>query len=88
MKNKRRVITFGTYDLFHVGHLRLLMRAREMGDVLIVGVSSDELNLKKKQKKPVYSLKERCEILTALKCVDSVFVEESLSDKERYYFKD
>ena len=40
----KRVITFGTYDVFHVGHLRILERARELGDYLIVGVSTDDLN--------------------------------------------
>ena len=45
-----RIITFGTFDLFHVGHLNILERAKEKGDYLIVGISSDELNLKKKSK--------------------------------------
>ena len=45
----KKVITFGTFDLFHIGHLRLLERAKQKGDFLIVGVSSDELNWKKKK---------------------------------------
>ena len=45
---KHTVITFGTFDLFHVGHLRIFERAKSMGDHLVVGVSSDELNKKKR----------------------------------------
>ena len=44
-----RVITFGTFDVFHIGHLNLLERARALGDCLIVGVSTDELNRRKSQ---------------------------------------
>ena len=47
-----RVITFGTYDVFHVGHLRILQRARELGSYLIVGVSTDKLNFDKKGRYP------------------------------------
>ena len=46
------VVTFGTYDLFHVGHLNILQRAKDLGDRLVVGVSSDELNFRKKQIRP------------------------------------
>ena len=84
---KKRVITFGTYDLFHVGHLRILERSRELGDVLIVGISTDELNFSKKQKKPVYSFAERSAIVGALKVVDEVFPEESLELKAHYIQK-
>ena len=80
----KTVITFGTYDLFHVGHLRILERASTMGDRLIVGVSSDELNFRKKKRKTVYSESERVEIIEALSCVDNVFLEESLEMKEEY----
>ena len=47
----KRVITFGTFDLFHIGHLKILEKAKKMGDYLIVGVSSDSINWKKKKKK-------------------------------------
>lgn len=78
------VITFGTFDVLHVGHLRILQRARELGDRLIVGVSSDALNVAKKGRAPVFSQEERCELVANLKCVDEVFVEESLELKRDY----
>ena len=80
----RTVITFGTYDVFHVGHLRILERAAALGDRLVVGVSADALNLAKKGRKPVFSQEERLEIVAALKVVDAVFVEESLELKRDY----
>lgn len=79
----KRIITFGTFDLFHIGHLKILERAKEMGDYLIVGVSSDDLNWNKKQKHTIFSCEERMRILSSLKCVDEVFVEEVI-DKEEY----
>ena len=81
---KHTVITFGTFDLFHVGHLRIFERAKSMGDHLVVGVSSDELNKKKKNRLPFYSQAERLAIVSALKCVDEVFIEESLDLKKAY----
>ena len=51
----RTVITFGTFDVFHVGHLRVIERAAALGDRLVVGVSADELNLRKKGREPVFS---------------------------------
>lgn len=80
----KRVITFGTFDLFHIGHLNILERARAQGDYLIVGISSDALNYSKKQKKPVYNEEQRLRIISALKCVDEVFLEESLELKGDY----
>ena len=55
----KTVVTFGTYDLFHVGHLNILRRAKDLGDRLVVGVSSDELNFRKKQIRPTYPLDHR-----------------------------
>ena len=78
------VITFGTFDVFHVGHLRVIQRAAAFGDRLVVGVSADELNLRKKGRLPVFSQSERLEIVAALKPVDEVFVEESLELKRDY----
>lgn len=80
----KRVVTFGTFDVFHVGHLRLLERAREQGAYLIVGISTDALNRSKKQRDPVYSLDERMEIISGLRCVDEVFAEEALELKREY----
>ena len=79
-----RVITFGTFDVFHVGHLRILERAGSMGDALIVGVSTDELNSSKKGRLPFYDLAERMEIIRALRCVTEVFKEEALELKRHY----
>ncbi|HEX6516178.1 MAG TPA: adenylyltransferase/cytidyltransferase family protein [Nocardioidaceae bacterium] len=83
----RTVITFGTFDVFHVGHLRVLERAAALGDRLVVGVSSDALNESKKGRLPVFSQEERLEIVAALKPVDEVFVEESLELKREYILR-
>jgi glycerol-3-phosphate cytidylyltransferase len=79
-----RVITFGTFDIFHVGHLALLERCKALGDHLSVGVSTDELNEAKKGRKPIYALDERVRILAALRVVDTVFIEASLEAKRDY----
>jgi glycerol-3-phosphate cytidylyltransferase len=78
------VITFGTFDVFHVGHLRVIQRAAALGDRLVVGVSADALNLRKKDRLPVFTEDERMEIVAALKPVDEVFLEESLEQKREY----
>jgi glycerol-3-phosphate cytidylyltransferase len=80
----RTVVTFGTFDVFHVGHLRVLERAAALGDRLVVGVSADALNLRKKGREPVFAESERIEIVAALRMVDEVFVEESLEQKREY----
>jgi glycerol-3-phosphate cytidylyltransferase len=80
----RTVITFGTFDVFHVGHVRVLQRAAELGDRLVVGVSSDALNLAKKGRAPVFNEDERLEIISSLRVVDGVFLEESLEKKRDY----
>ena len=72
MKDEIVGYTTGVFDLFHVGHLRLLSRAKSRCDRLIVGVSTDELVEKYKSKKPVIPFEERAEIVSALKCVDEV----------------
>jgi glycerol-3-phosphate cytidylyltransferase len=82
--NARTVITFGTFDVFHVGHIRVLQRAAALGDKLVVGVSADALNIAKKGRAPVYSQVERMEIVASLRVVDEVFVEESLELKRDY----
>jgi choline-phosphate cytidylyltransferase len=87
MRTMTTVITFGTFDVFHVGHLRVLERAAAFGDRLVVGVSADALNLRKKGREPVFSQAERLEIVAALRVVDEVFVEESLELKRDYLVK-
>lgn len=82
-----RVITFGTFDVLHVGHIRMLQRARALGSHLTVGVSTDALNFSKKQKKPVYSQFDRLEIIRAVSGVDEVFFEQSLEEKGEYIKK-
>jgi glycerol-3-phosphate cytidylyltransferase len=81
------VITFGTFDVFHVGHLRVIERAAALGDRLVVGVSADALNLRKKDRLPVFSEDERMEIVGALRAVDEVFLEESLEQKRDYVLR-
>ena len=70
----KTVITFGTFDVLHVGHIRVLNRAAELGDRLVVGVSSDELNFSKKGRYPVFTQDERLEIVSNVKVVHDVFV--------------
>ena len=79
-----RVITFGTFDVFHVGHVNILERAKLHGSHLIVGVSSDDLNMSKKQRYPIYSEEDRIHIIRSLSCVDEVFIEKSLELKAEY----
>ena len=74
-----RVITYGTYDLFHVGHLRLLQRAKALageGGKLIVGISTDRFNWEEKHKRSAIPYEQRAEIVAALKCVDEVIPED------------
>jgi len=86
-KKSKIVITFGTFDVFHVGHLQILERAAKLGSTLVVGVSTDQLSVKKKNRAPVYTESERIAIVGALKCVDQVFLEESLELKRSYIAK-
>lgn len=82
-----RVITFGTFDVFHIGHVNILERAKELGSYLIVGVSSDVLNINKKGRPPIYNQEDRMKIVNSLHCVDDVFLEESLELKAEYIEK-
>ena len=79
-----RVITFGTFDVFHVGHVNILTRAHDLGDHLTVGISTDELNFAKKGRYPVYRQEHRAQIVSSLDCVDEVFYEHSLELKRQY----
>lgn len=76
----KKIITYGTYDILHYGHINLLRRARELGDYLIVGLSTDEFN-KIKNKKSYYSYEERKLILEACRYVDLVFPENNWEQK-------
>jgi glycerol-3-phosphate cytidylyltransferase len=80
----KKIITFGTFDVFHIGHINILERASQLGDYLIVGVSSDILNFNKKNRYPVYCQNDRVKIISSLKFVDEVFIEESLELKLEY----
>jgi glycerol-3-phosphate cytidylyltransferase len=79
-RKPRVVLTYGTFDLFHVGHLNLLSRLRALGDRLVVGVSTDEFNAIK-GKKTVVSFSDRLAIVQGLKCVDVAFAEDHWEQK-------
>lgn len=82
--SEKIVVTFGTFDLFHIGHLRILERAAAHGNKLLVGVSSDELNFNKKKMYPTYNQQDRMDIVQSIYCVGGVFLEESLEKKREY----
>ena len=71
----RRVITYGTFDLLHYGHINLLRRAKELGDYLIVALSTDEFNKNEKNKKCYFSYEQRKQLLEAIRYVDLVIPE-------------
>ena len=77
----RRVLTYGTFDLLHWGHIRLLKRARAQGDYLIVALSTDKFNLKEKNKKTYHDYKTRKKMLEAVRYVDLVIPEDSWEQK-------
>lgn len=81
------VITFGTFDLLHVGHINIFKKSKELGDKLIVGISTDNFTFRKKQKYPVYNEKHRKEILDSIKYIDETFFEESFEKKREYILK-
>ncbi|MGG0656497.1 glycerol-3-phosphate cytidylyltransferase [Rummeliibacillus pycnus] len=76
----KRVITYGTFDLLHVGHVNILRRAKALGDYLVVAISSDEFNALK-GKKAYYSYEDRKTILEAIKYVDEVIPENNWEQK-------
>jgi glycerol-3-phosphate cytidylyltransferase len=76
--------TTGVFDMFHIGHLNVLQRAKEHCDYLIVGVSTDELCLNYKGKLPIVPFEERRQIISALKCVDHVVPQTSRDKYEAW----
>lgn len=81
--------TTGVYDMFHIGHLNIIQRAKEQCDYLIVGVSTDELVLRDKKKTPIIHYEERAAIVAALKCVDKVVPQinkDKFSAWKKYHF--
>ena len=85
----KRVITYGTFDFLHYGHINLLRRAKQYGDYLIVVLSTDEFNWNEKQKKCYFSYEERKSLLEAIRYVDLVIPEENweqkISDVQEYH---
>lgn len=77
----KRVITYGTFDLLHYGHINLLKRAKEQGDYLIVGLSTDEFNKNKKNKVCYFDYEQRKHLLEAIRYVDLVIPEETWEQK-------
>ena len=77
----KRVITYGTFDLLHYGHVNLLQRAKALGDYLIVAVSTDEFNMDSKNKKSYFNYEERKHLVEAIRYVDLVIPERSWDQK-------
>ena len=77
----KRVITYGTFDLLHYGHINILRRTKALGDYLVVVVSTDEFNWNEKQKKCYFSYEERKAMLEAIRYVDLVVPEENWEQK-------
>lgn len=82
----KRVITYGTFDLFHIGHIKLLQRARRLGDALVVGCSTDGFN-QQKGKKAIMPYEHRAEVLKSLRFVDKVIPETCWEQKRRDIIK-
>ena len=85
----KRVITYGTFDLLHYGHINLLRRAKEYGDYLIVALSTDEFNWEQKHKKSYFPYEQRKQLLESIRYVDLVIPEENwdqkVSDVKEYH---
>ena len=84
----KKVITYGTFDLLHYGHINLLRRAKSLGDYLIVGLSTDEFNNKDKNKECYFDYENRKSLLDAVRYVDLVIPEKNweqkISDIQKY----
>lgn len=77
----KRVITYGTFDLLHYGHINLLKRAKAQGDYLIVALSTDHFNLKEKRKRSYFEYEKRKQLLEAIRYVDLVIPEDDWHQK-------
>jgi len=77
----KRIITYGTFDLLHYGHINLLRRAKQQGDYLLVALSTDEFNWNSKQKKCYFKYERRKVLLEAIRFVDLVIPEDSWEQK-------
>ena len=77
----KRVITYGTFDLLHYGHINLLERAKRQGDYLVVALSTDEFNLKEKDKRCFFPFEDRKKRLESIRYVDLVIEESSWDQK-------
>ena len=77
----KKIITYGTFDLLHYGHINLLKRAKELGDYLIVALSTDDFNRNQKNKMCYFSYPQRKQLLEAIRYVDLVIPEESWDQK-------
>ena len=77
----KRIITYGTFDLLHYGHINLLKRAKALGDYLVVAPSTDEFNWKEKKKKCYFSFEKRKQLLEAIRYVDLVIPKENWEQK-------
>lgn len=81
-------LTIGSFDLLHIGHVRYLLKAKEYGDVLLVGVDTDRaIKLYKGELRPVVPQAERCEMLSYQSCVDLVTLIDDVDEKGRWQYK-
>lgn len=80
-KKAKRIMTYGTFDLLHYGHINILRRARELGDYLVVGLSTDAFNWNAKQKQCYFDYEQRKRMLEAIRYVDMVIPEENWEQK-------
>ncbi len=76
--------TSGVYDMFHIGHLNVLRRARTLCDRLVVGVTTDELSIARKAKRPVVPFEERCEVVASIRYVDDVVAQSTMNKLEAW----
>lgn len=84
MKKYKIGYTQGVYDMFHIGHLNLLLQAKEHCEFLIVGINSDQLVENYKNKSPIICQEDRARIVENVKCVDKVIIVDTLDKKEIY----